>query len=386
MAFFDDLPAELRNYIFELRAQASPSGFVRLPPELRNQIYEFVAHADPIRLSSQPLRDPLRRGFTFSSRRLLSFASRRTQREYHDIVFDTMNNIRGGTLVVNVADFNFTSLTRYLTDQIRAANIKRFLDGGNIADNAVIYISLKLTKGFDGTSERAFKWERFAQKILREHGATLNTQYYVARWDETPALLNFMSSLPVEGDLDQASQWAEIVRVYRRRAVLQQAPDEGEEDDADDDRSVSEHSDLDMEARHAMATGTVPEEWSESEVDYGGYDSDDDSDRAGDEGDEAASEEDKDSEAYTDTEDESEARPVYGNRAVPFGGTRRSNVVRTAYDLMSDDEEGEADADEDESLPGAPEVWNGEVTLQEAEDLEHCGGDRWAKELMGGEL
>lgn len=178
--------------------------FEDLPTELRDMVYNDVVKTDDVVITSKTPRG----GCMFSSKLLLAFSSAQMQQEYRNALIRRMMNTPGRLVTVNVADFNFKNLTTYLRMHERAGSVGRFsLSTGH----SQLVIELRLTRNFDGDTEKAVKWMGFINGLSQRSGVALPTTYWLAIPQKTSSIENFLSTLQFDYDLDPDSEWAKIL-------------------------------------------------------------------------------------------------------------------------------------------------------------------------------
>lgn len=184
----------------------------KLPPELRNHIYHCVLETDVAHIARKTLRGK----YIFSSRRLRHFSSANLQREYRDLLAEKMLGPRAQVTAV-VQDFGFRNVIEYLRQRESKGALGSFLqrDGVQRDRTSRLYIVLKFSKKFDGSTDRATTWANFTKQLAKKYGTGLHTTYSVFPAKGVPAMARFKSGLRLDQDLDPECEWAKMLKAFK---------------------------------------------------------------------------------------------------------------------------------------------------------------------------
>lgn len=195
---------------------ASPLDFEhQLPPEIRNQIYEYVAESDRAQIARKPLSDK----YLFCSKRLLAFCSETTQEEYRQVLAGRMLGPRP-MIVAVVQDFDFKNVVRFLRQLESSGGLGRLLQQGS----STLHISLKFTKKFDGSIERAMTWVNISKKLAKKHGGSIRTGYSVIRVNDTLEMERFKANLRFDAARAEDSEWGKLLKAFKKAFTPEAVP------------------------------------------------------------------------------------------------------------------------------------------------------------------
>ncbi|KAK5122714.1 hypothetical protein LTR85_003629 [Meristemomyces frigidus] len=207
--------------------------FEDLPAELRNRIYELLVVRDRVVVTSKEIR-----GRCYTSRFTSAFSSStgavQTHAEYQDLLEKRIFR-HPGVLRVNIVDFKFSNFIKYIV-HIRARRLKLKLRGDalqpysfpfNDIPTSVLNIqgpyfaaNLVFTKSFEDDQQKLQRWLRQAKAIERKSGH-LRVFYKVTSIVQSRAFSDMLSHLDFQqGGLDfeedKSGQWLFIHRALQK--------------------------------------------------------------------------------------------------------------------------------------------------------------------------